>query len=233
MFHIPSGTYLLLDLTASRIAELLVEEGDVGRVAQQLVSEFDVSMERALADVRSVETSVGGLTANRQDRGRLPTVTGAWAVTKGWARLPFEWKLAATKATAVVILVELGLRIMDLRRLSRLLGVPLVDESTHGHQIIGERTCYQLESKQDIHAHWGVEWVLDKWLFDGTCLRQALAFGWFERKKGPRLRIGLISDGTLAHAWLEIEGSLYNFQPTIGAFSPLPNGFEHPKNLSA
>jgi len=62
-------------------------------------------------------------------------------------------------------------------------------------------------------------WVLDRWLYDGTCLRRALVSGFFLRRHDPRLHLGLIDDGETSHAWVEAEGMTFNAVPVTGTFT--------------
>ena len=98
--------------------------------------------------------------------------------------------LARTAAAfAMAVVVEVGLRSLDLPRLSRLLGVPL-----------------DTAPAREAHADDLV--VVPHWAFGDSCLRVALVGGFLVRDLAPILRIGVARHHgeVKAHAWLEIGG---------------------------
>ena len=111
-------------------------------------------------------------------------------------------RTAAAFATAVV--VEVGLRSLDLPRLSRLLGVPLDTapaREAHADDLV-------------VVPHWARRRLaasrraLAYWPFGDSCLRVALVGGFLVRDLAPILRIGVARHHgeVKAHAWLEIGG---------------------------
>lgn len=231
LLHIATGTYLGLDRAASRIVALLEEHGDVDGAARALAERFDVSLAVAQRDVTAVVASVRGLTAVRHGRARRPTLHGGMGELRRWWRLPPSRRWAATKVLAVVVCVELGLRLLPLDRLARYMGIPLDAAGESGRRSeagngsgtattdaggAGERG--QLTAREEL-LWWAVRWVLARWTFDATCLRQALVFGWFLRRRHPVMRIGLLDDaGAVAHAWIVADDLVVNALPTVGTF---------------
>lgn len=113
-----------------------------------------------------------------------------------------------TLAVLVAMVVEAGLRLSSLPRLTRLLGIRLAydDES--------DRRADPVHTP-DLPAIWirrralAVNRVFRHWPFDRTCLRRALVLGHRIRKLDPALLIGVRHDdsGNLAaHAWLVVAG---------------------------
>jgi hypothetical protein len=212
-----SGTYLGLDASATRIVELLNEDPDPRHASNELVARFGIDPARAWADVEAVIAAVQGLTAARVDRGRHPTLKGTLVNVKWWWRLPFRHRAAVVQATGVVLIVEIGLASLSLSRLASLMQVPLSADRRGAPLPPPDDLRVLRDSEQ--RAFWAVRWVLDRWLFDGTCLRQALAFGWFIRRHGPVLRLGMTEDeGAIAHAWVEADGVAFNATPVTEGF---------------
>ena len=217
MLHLPSGTYLGLDSVASRIVELLNENPEPANVARALSDRFGITYEQALTDVGGVIAAVQGLSAPRHDRGRRPTVAGVRVVAGSWLRQPLGYRLATLRAAAVVCAIEVGLKAFNLSTLTRWLHVPLATDQTIPPIVTPDDLLSLTESER--RSYWAVQWVLARWIFDGTCLRQALALGWFLRHRKPVLRLGMIDDtGSIAHAWLDVAGQTFNAQPVTGTF---------------
>jgi hypothetical protein len=217
LLHIPSGTYLGLDRSAARIVELLNEHGDQARAATALSDQFDLPLHQALGDVAAVVAAVKGMSAPRTTRGRFPTVAGVRVVTRSWWRQSWRYRIATFEVSLVVMAIELGLKLTDVSRLARWMGVPLATDESPPPAIAPDDVTGFTEREQRVH--WAVYWVMARWLYDGTCLRRALAFGWFLRRRGPVLRLGMLDDqGTIAHAWIEVDGRAFNAQPVTGTF---------------
>lgn len=200
MLHLPSGTYLHLDAGATRIVNLVSETGEDGAV-EALVERFGLEPLRARADVTGVIAAIRGSGAAPAS-GRRPTGAGARAVLRSWGRLPWRAKAATARATVLVVIVEIALRTASLETVARRVGVPLLfDEDAASLPALDPSTLTEHERMRI----WAVRWVLQAWLFDATCLRRALTWGWVLRGHHPRLCIGLVDeDGVLAHAWLVI-----------------------------
>jgi hypothetical protein len=217
LLDLRSGTYLGLDASAARIVDLLNHDPDPRRAAAELVSRFGIPLSSASADVEAVIAAVQDLSAPRIDRGRYPTLAGTRVVFKQWWRLPSAHRIATVRAVAIVLIAEVGLATLTLERLARLMGVPL-SADRRGPPLASSEDLNRL-SQPEQRAYWAVSWVLNRWLFDGTCLRQALAFGWFIRRRHPVLRLGMTDeDGTVAHAWVEAVGVAFNPSKVTDSF---------------
>jgi hypothetical protein len=200
LLHLSTGTYLLLDESAARIVGLLNRDPDPRHAAAALVHRFQIPFERALGDVT--------------------TVTGFRAVTQSWLRQPWATRWSMVEAAVVVLAVEAGLAVTSLPRLARFLRVPLATD--RDDPVVGADNFGALDTltRREQRAHWAIDWFLERWLFDGTCLRRSLAFGWFIRSRNPVLRLGMIDDGgNVAHAWIEAEGRAFDAVEVTGAFT--------------
>jgi hypothetical protein len=217
VLHVPSGTYLKLDRNATAVFELLAEYEDVARAAGALAGHFSIPLERAEADVVSVVDKLTNLHASRTSRVRRPTLTGAMQIARQWWSLPTPLKVAVVKAVPVVMVVEAGLRTMNIGKLSEIMRVPLasgviapLDEDVDDVSVL---------SPEERRAYWATGWVLSRWIFQGTCLRQALVVGFILRRHHPILRLGLIGEGDSAHAWVEARGRAFNASAVSGTFA--------------
>jgi hypothetical protein len=218
LLHVPSGTYLRLEGSSSAIFDALAESEDQQSAAAAVAARFSIPMERAEADVASVIDTLSALRASRGSRTRRLTGEGAIDVARRWWRLPLNLRLAVPKAACIVAAVEVGLRTMDVGRLASLMRVPLVTglseaPAPDAHNV---GTLTTAEARQC----WASGWVLDRWLYEGTCLRRALAAGFILRRHHPVLRLGLIDDGNSSHAWVEAEGMTFNAIEVTGTFVP-------------
>ncbi len=219
LLHIPSGTYLKLDKAAKRIVELLNRQGDPTLAANELSQRLGISFDVAAADIQSVTSTINGLNTSRTSRTRRPTIAGATAVGQSWLRKSWRDRSATAQATLALLVVEVGLKLTDVARLSRWLGVPLVATDRPAEPPVDAESVGRL-SERDQRMLWAVQWVTDRWLYDATCLRQALVFGWFIRGRNPVLRLGLLStEETIAHAWVEAEGLSFNAMPGMTPFT--------------
>jgi hypothetical protein len=219
LLHLPTSTYLLLDDAAARIVDLLTEDPDPDHAAQVLSQQFTIPFDQALADVHTVVDAVRGLSVRRVDRGRRPTLTGVLAVGRAWLRQPWGNRWVILEATAAVAVAEVGLAVTSLSRLAGLMGVPLAADRDIAIAEADNYGALATLSPREQLAHWAVDWVLARWLFDGTCLRRSLAFGWFIRRRRPVLRLGMIDDGgTVAHAWVEAGGRIFDATAVTGSF---------------
>lgn len=218
LLHIRSGTYFGLDGSAARIVELLNESPDVEAAATALAEEYGIPFERALIDTNAVVDAVNELSATRTSRGRRPTVAGIRMMTQWWWHQQWPYRVATFEVVIVVIVVELGLRIADISRLARWMRVPLATDEASPPSIRPDDLAGLTSHEQRVH--WAVHWIMEHWLYDGTCLRRALVFGWFLRRRKPVIRLGMLDDQeAVAHAWLEVEGRTFNQQVIAGTFS--------------
>jgi hypothetical protein len=223
VLHVPSGTYLRLEGSASDIVDLLVEFGAAGPAAQALAARYSLPSTQADADVASVVTAITGLQANRASRPRRPTGSGSLHVLRAWLRLPPRRMVADTKAVVAVLAVEVGLRTSDLEQVVRRFRVPLASGSVPATRVDDNANVATLSVREQRH-YWAATWALDRWLYGGTCLRRALVTGWFLRRHRPELHLGLIGDGGTSHAWIEAQGMSFNAVPVTGRFASLRPG---------
>jgi hypothetical protein len=218
VLHVPSGTYLTVDSTARAILNLLGKHKDVSRAAAALAQQYSIPLDRAEADVESVLETLGRLRASRGSVARRPTLSGIRQISRQWASVPASAKYSIVKALGIVVVVEVALRTMNVMRVADLMKVPLTSNLS---EPFVEDSCGDTGlSPKEERLHWAVRWVLARWIFDGTCLRYALATGFFLRKQAPVLRLGLIGDGSTTHAWVEAGGRAYNAVPVTGTFRP-------------
>jgi hypothetical protein len=218
LLHLPSGTYLSLDRSAARIVDLLNDEPDPRHAAEALSRQFGVPFDQALGDVGAVAAAVQGMSAPRTNRGRRPTVAGVRVVTQSWWRMSARYRWTTAQVTLVVVAIEVGLKMVSVARLARCMQVPLATDQS-APPLAGPDDLAGLSDAEQ-RAHWAVRWVLARWLYDGTCLRRALALGFFLRRHHPVLRLGMIDEaGAVAHAWIEVGGQAFDAQPVIGTFA--------------
>jgi len=216
LLHVPSGTYLRLDASASTIFDLLVEYGDRSNAAANLADRYDIPVERAEIDVGSVITTISRLRASRASHGRRPGITGMRRTLREWWSLPARLRLDVVRTTAVVVVAEIGLRTTDIARLADLMRVPLATQMAD-IPTIAPLDRSRLTSGEE-RLQWATGWTLDRWVYDGTCLRRALVSGFFLRRHHPVLRLGLIGEGQNAHAWVEAEGMSFDASGVTDTF---------------
>ena len=139
-----------------------------------------------------------------------------------WAVRLFDPQVMLVAIIAVI--VEVGLRLSTLPRLTRFLGIRLAPD--------GEPEQQDATDPADLPAAWirrrvvAMNRVFGHWPFDGTCLRRALVLGHRIRRLHPTLVIGVRHDdaGLLtAHAWLVVSGI---------ALDPLASRYEALRGLS-
>jgi len=233
VLHVPSGVYLRMDGSAATIVDLLVSTGDAERAADELATRYSIPPERAATDVASVVTAITSLRASRSSTPRRPTASGAVATVRSWWRLPPGLKLPVVRATAVAVAVEAGLRLTDLSRLAARMHVPLAVTPEGGTGAVAQDAdTVSTLSEQERRDYLATTWVLDRWLYDGTCLRRALVSGYFLRRHRPTLHLGLVGDGQTSHAWVEADGMSFNSVPVTGTFTSTTGGADRPDGPS-
>ncbi len=207
-----------LDDAATRIVEVLNRESNPTLAANELSLRLGIPLTTAVDDIDSVISTVNGLTTKRMARSRRPTMAGITAVAQSWLRKSWIDRWGTTQATLALLAVEIGLKITDVSHLARWLGVPLVATDRPAEPAVNAETVGRL-SEREQRMLWAVQWVMDRWLYDATCLRQALVFGWFIRRRSPILRLGMLdTKETIAHAWVEAEGLSFNALPGMTPF---------------
>jgi hypothetical protein len=133
----------------------------------------------------------------------------AWRTACGW--LGTVRRLTPTEACvlgyviAVASCVEVGIRLLPLRMVSRLAGISLVTAPSTTTALKPALTTAESRAVRLAAS------VMRRWpLGSGTCLRRSLVIGYFVRRLEPTLRIGVTRDsGAIsAHAWLEVPGAV-------------------------
>ncbi|MGH3870094.1 MAG: lasso peptide biosynthesis B2 protein [Pseudonocardiaceae bacterium] len=121
-------------------------------------------------------------------------------------------------ALAVACVVEVGLSISTLPRLTKLFGIRLVGDSDDGPTVRATDITPEWFQRRSAAVHR----VLRHWPFGDTCLRRSLILGQRIRRLDPVLVIGVRHDehGKLAaHAWLTVDGVALDTQ--AGQYAPL------------
>jgi hypothetical protein len=115
--------------------------------------------------------------------------------------------------------VEIGLRTLDLRRLARFAGVSL--DLAPPDPKTAELRIHDVDRARVRAVHV----VMRRWPWGarGPCLRRALVAGRMLRHRHPRLVLGAGRDarGTMAHAWLLVDGVALD--PGVARWTPLTN----------
>ena len=225
--HIPSGRYLQLDGSASTIVDLLAEYEDVPLASRALSAKFSLPIERAESDVARVVEMFSTLRASRKSPIRLPRPSGITRVVSDWWSLRFDLRCAVVKAAIVVSFVEIGLRTTNIDALAKRMHVPLAPRSAHvpktGADDFGALTASEQRS------FWACGWVLNRWSFEGTCLRRALVKGYFLRRRNPALLLGMADNGETAHAWVEAGDLTFDALEGTGTFVAPGGPLDRPK----
>lgn len=214
--NLATGTYLRLNDTAATIARLHEAGQTPEEVARALAARWSIPHERALADAEGVVRALATLSATTQAQGRRPTVRGVAHVGRQWLGLPAPLRRSTLLVTPIVALVEVGLRFLTLPSLARCCGARLV---TTGETSATNAPADSTVAEADLRRQAAIRWVLNRWSFDGTCLRQALGFAFLVRRRRPLLHLGLLENGAIAHAWIEVDGVTHDPAPTARRFS--------------
>jgi hypothetical protein len=210
ILHVPSGTYLRLDAAATEILTLLQTDGASGAAAT-LAQRHELDPDMAIEYVTSVLEQIRGARAVGETSMRRPSLRGGASVVWQWARLPVRSKFAVAEMTVLVAGIEFALRVFPIDIVARRAGAPLAVGRGVNDPGLAEIDMSKLADREQLRLA-AADWTLARWVFDATCLRKALLYGWVLRSHGPELHIGLLGKGdALAHAWLAVDGS------TIGA----------------
>ncbi|MGY1779768.1 lasso peptide biosynthesis B2 protein [Geodermatophilus sp. SYSU D01036] len=114
-----------------------------------------------------------------------------------------QWPEVA-RVLLVTLLVEVGLHVTTLPRLTRWCGIRL--DVTSGPLLDAPPVHLARPIRHQARIVYG---VLRRWPFGDTCLRRCLVLGQRVRDLEPVLRIGVgvgEDGGFTAHSWLEIQG---------------------------
>jgi hypothetical protein len=203
VLNVRRGVYFELDRSATEVVRLVQSLGPAG-AAETLAARYGKPVALVRADVEHVLAVMSGTLASPTSRVRHPTRRGTVSVVRGWLHLTSKVKLDVMYATALVMVIEVLLRSQSVDRASRWLKAPLFDGNEGSDWPPLDLSGLTERERRLLGA---LAWVQRAWLFDGTCLRRALAAGWVLRRRRPHLCLGLTgSQEVLAHAWLVLEG---------------------------
>jgi hypothetical protein len=127
-------------------------------------------------------------------------------------------RLRSAAAWVVLILVEVGLRVLPLRIVARIAGVRLLEEGSGTGASLGSVELPWWAGERVAAAHR----VVARWPHEGPCLRRGLVAGALLRRFDPVLRLGVARSGSgrlAAHAWIEVGGA--TFDATTTGYAPL------------
>lgn len=116
---------------------------------------------------------------------------------------PIDVALTVLAVVAATV-VEVAIRVVPLRRLTRVLGIPL--QRTGMGDVADEAASLTLAEKRRGRA---VDRVMRRWPFgEGSCLRRSVLHAVMLRRHHPVLWLGVRADDAkiLAHAWVELPG---------------------------
>lgn len=218
VLHVPSGTYLKLDASATEILDLVRSDGRSG-AASELAAKYGLDAHTAATDVNAVLEAVSRTRASSSP-GRRPAASGVATVFREWTGLP-SWsaRLMVIEVAALVVAAEVALRVAPIDVVASRAGAPLADVSSAVDPAMPPFDEGRL-TEQELLRFAAGDWVLARWVYDATCLRRALIGGWILRRWHPEMRIGLIDeDGVVAHAWLVVEGRSIGALANVATFS--------------
>lgn len=216
LLHVPSGTYLDVNGSASAIVELLSEGLGPSEVARRIAASSGISVEDGEAGVQSVIRSLEGLQRGSPRVLRRPRIGSSLREVARWWALPARLRWSTLQAAVLLCGIEIGLRTLDVRRLSVLCRAPLSDLQGPVAGARGELTRLRPSERRML---WAIEWIDGRWLAPVTCLRRALVTGFALRRRGPILRLGITGNGSTAHAWIEVDGVGFGMEEVEGAFA--------------
>lgn len=216
LLHVPSGRYLRANASAAAIAGLLSAGISIPEAARRFAASEGISEADAIAAVGTLVSSLDAL--ERGDARPLPSHRSRRAarLVLQWSRVPRQVRWAALRVAVLLCLIELGLRTVDLRRLSGLARVPLSDSAELCPVPNGELSHLGGGEQRML---WAIEWIDGRWFTPLTCLRRALVTGFALRRRSPVLRLGITNGGATAHAWVEAEGVSYGMEDVAGVFA--------------
>lgn len=131
-----------------------------------------------------------------------------WRGLVGVTRMPPHDVATLLHATALYALVEIGLRVTSLQRVSGLLGVP-VDMAESDALYPSEAPWFALSEAERRKKRAVARLAPHLYGTERGCLRRSLVLGRLLRDRHPTLHLGVrrSSKGAIgAHAWIEVEG---------------------------
>ena len=131
---------------------------------------------------------------------RAPGMRGGATALRQWTQLPVRAKVAVVETSLVIIAIECTMRFVPIDMIARRVRAPLADGSRTSMQGDTEVGVSRYPDRTQLRLG-AADWTLARWMFDATCLRKALLYGWVLRDRAPQLHIGLMKDGdAVAHA---------------------------------
>lgn len=138
-----------------------------------------------------------------------------------WAHLSLNEKVELFLVAGLALAAEVAVKLFALPRLTRWLGIALVDGhsstttgSSSGRIAALSRRAIETRAR-------AVDRVYRVWPRKNSCLRRALVLGFRIRAANPVLQVGVAQDnGSIrAHAWIEVEGAVIG--ESSGDYAPL------------
>lgn len=124
----------------------------------------------------------------------------------------------ALLALTVAVGIEALLHTMPLPKLCRTLGIRVQPDASPGSESSSEPG----RSAQVLRVAHAVRRAYTKGPLPDSCLRRCLCAGFLLRRFQPRLVLGVRNQPQLeAHAWLELHGTVLDWNPLHDEFSPL------------
>lgn len=121
---------------------------------------------------------------------------------------------------AMAVVAELAVRTVPLPRLTRLLGIALIDSDAPDDVPLPARRP-GLDGATVARRAAMVDRLYRGWPRKDSCLRRALVLGYRIRRARPVLSIGVANEnGSIrAHAWIEVDGHVVG--DDTGDYAPL------------
>lgn len=139
-----------------------------------------------------------------------------------WRALGLREKAELVVVAGMAALAEIAVKAVSLPRLTRLLGIALVDHDGRETGIrAARRTARGIDADEIARRARAVDRVYRAWPRKSSCLRRALVLGRRIHKADPVLLIGVANEGESirAHAWIEVDGVVVG--EDTGEFAPL------------
>lgn len=210
-----TGLYYALSGADETTWRILLSTGDVRRAAQHLATNYDVTVDKARADL---ENAIGVVSEKRKSarahsrasmrhRQQRPHVV---RFVSALFRLSVRDFSQIAALVAVASIVEIGLRFVRVDKLATMLGATIGNGEPTATSVSvvsqDDRTLAEQELLKNLDR------VMRRWIGGDTCLRRALVAAVFLRPRNPVLYFGTRqTDGEFAaHAWLDANGIVVN-----------------------
>ena len=140
---------------------------------------------------------------------------------KKWLALPLGEKAELFFLLLMALTAEVAVKVVPIRRLTRFLGIALVEQGERDTSRIGRRSPRPLDLAVIEKRAQAVDRLYRLWPRQRSCLRRALVLGFRVRAANPVMLIGVAreNDTIRAHAWIEIQGRVIGERS--GDFAPL------------